>query len=76
VCVCVCVCASLHVIWTCVQGGLRAEDEKQLFMLRRRLEMEILEAADVSVCVCVVCVYLCVCVCARCLESHSSCEHV
>lgn len=31
------------------QGGLRAEDEKQLFSLRRRLEMEILEAADVGV---------------------------
>lgn len=35
------------------QGGLRAEDEKTLFSLRRRLEMEILEAADV---VCVTCV--------------------
>jgi regulator of nonsense transcripts 1 len=35
------------------QGGLRAEDEKQLFSLRRRLEAEILEAADV---VCVTCV--------------------
>ncbi len=30
------------------QGGLRAEDEKQLYSLRRRLEMEILEAADVG----------------------------
>jgi regulator of nonsense transcripts 1 len=30
------------------QGGLKAEDEKQLYSLRRRLEMEILEAADVS----------------------------
>lgn len=30
------------------QGGLRAEDEKQLHTLRRRLEVEILEAADVS----------------------------
>jgi len=35
------------------QGGLRVEDEKQLFMLRRRLEMEILEAADVVCCTCV-----------------------
>ncbi len=30
------------------QGGLRVEDEKQLFTLRRKLEMKVLEAADVS----------------------------
>lgn len=36
-----------------LQGGLRAEDEKQLHMLRRRLEAEVLGAADV---VCATCV--------------------
>ncbi|KAJ9528293.1 hypothetical protein QJQ45_014261, partial [Haematococcus lacustris] len=34
------------------QGGLRAEDEKQLFNLRKRLEAQLLEAADVVCCTC------------------------